>query len=187
MIHITNFVRRQTESSAFSHWTITDEELLQRIYQNLHKKINGYREGVILVPVEPIGFYSGIITLKEGDLLIGDYKSRRDGEEPRKNLYAMIGNKIPAKSVFIVLYHHDVLAENNEAETDAEYEIVSVNASPIESEIPIPTDALIANHLGLSGGASTKMTDSEFVVLLRQSIEFWKDKALASPEYLKKL
>lgn len=184
-IHITNFVRRQTPESAYSHWTISDEELLQRIQDNFQNANPGYRDGVVLVPVDPTGFYSGVVKLKEGDLLVGEYKARREGEEPRKSSNALNGEKIPAKSVYVVLYRHDVLAEKNEQETDADFEVISVNASPELEEAPIPTGALIANHLGLSGGTDTNMTDSEFVALLRKSVEFWKDKALVAPEHLK--
>jgi hypothetical protein len=180
-IHITNFVRRQTKESGFSHWEISDEELLARIQDNFHNLHVGYREGVVLVPVPPEGFFSGIVQLKEGDQLVGEYKARKEGEEPRKSTYVVGGQKIPARSVYIVLYSHAVLAEKNEQESDADWEIVSVNASPTEEEPPIPTGALIANHLELSGGTATNMTDAEFVALLRKSVLFWKDKALACP------
>lgn len=183
--HITNFVRRQSPQSGYSHWEISDEEFLARLQRNFFKRKDGYRDGVILVPVEPEGFFSGIVQLQEGDKLVGEYKARRPGEDPRKSSYSLTGKKIPAKSVWIVLYNHDVLIEKNENESDAEWEVVSVNASPTEDEPPIPTGALIANHLGLSGGTDTKMSDADFVALLRKSVEFWKDKALACPENLK--
>lgn len=184
--HISNFVRRQTPQSGFSHWEISDEDFLARLHRNFDKAKPGYRDGVCLVPVEPEGFFSGIVQLQEGDKLVGEYVARKAGEDPRKSSYSLTGKKIPAVSVYIVLYRHDVLAENNENETDAEWEVVSVNASPTEDEPPIPTGALIANHLKLSGGTDTKMSDAEFVVLLRKSVEFWKDKALACPENLRK-
>lgn len=186
-IHITNFVRhRQTPQSGFSHWEIPDSVLLERVQRNLPKAKTGYREGVVLVPVEPEGFFSGVVQLQEGDRLVGEYVARRPGETPRKSSYSLTGKKMPAKRVDIVLYHHDVLKEKNENETDAEWEIVSVNASPTDEETPIPTGALIANHLGLSGGTDTKMSDSEFVSLLRKSVEFWADKANAAPDHLRK-
>lgn len=180
-IHITSFVRRQTPESAFSHWTLSDEELLERVHRNFASRKPGYREGVVLVPVEPDGFYSGIVQLQPGMLLVGEYSARREGEEPRKGTYAVDGQKIAAKSVYIVLYAHDVLAENNENETDADWEIVSVNASPTEDEPPISPGTLMANHFQLSGGTATRMSDSEFVAALKQSVEYWKDKALAAP------
>lgn len=184
-IHITKFVRRQTPQSGFSHWTISDDELISRVVEGLPNAKRGYRDGVLLVPVKPDGFFAGIVQLKPGDKLVGEYKARREGEDPRKSTYALDGVKMPAVSVYVVLYAHDVLTEKNENETDADFEIVSVNANVTEEEAPIPTGALIANHLGLSGGTDTKMTDSEFVALLRKSMEFWKDKALACPQELK--
>lgn len=184
--HITTFVRRQTPKSGFSHWEISDDVLLDRIQRNFDKRKVGYREGVVLVPIEPNGFFSGIVQLQDGDRMVGEYKARREGEEPRKSFYALKGKKLPAKSVWVVLYNHSVLMEKNENETDSEWEIVSINASPTDEEPPIPTGALIANHLELSGGTSTNMTDSEFVALLRKSMDFWKDKALACPTNLKK-
>ena len=184
-IHISKFVRRQTPQSGFSHWTLSDEELLARIQAGFPAAKQGYRDGVLLVPVDPNGFFTGVCQLKEGDKLVGEYKARKEGEDPRKSSYVVGGEKLPAKSVEIVLYRHDVLVEGKENETDLDFEVVSVNGSPTEEATPIPTGALIANHLRLSGGTDTRMTDSEFVALLRKSVEFWKDKANACPKELK--
>lgn len=183
-IHITNFVRRQTRESQYSHWDHTDAELIELVEKNLHRAKPGYREGVILVPVDPKGFYSSTIILQEGDKFEGEYVSRQPGEEPRKSTYVVANKdgldlqKSEAVNAYVVLYSHEVLAEKNENETDAEYEIVSINASVTDEEAPIPTGALIANHFELSGGTATKMTDSEFVEALRKSVLYWKDKSL---------
>lgn len=184
-VHVTNFVRRQTLESGFSHWTISDDELLKRVGDNLSRAKPGYRDGVILVSVDPQGFFTGVTKLNPGDVLIGQYVARRFGEAPRKATYSLTGKKLAAVSVDIVLYSHDVLAERGENETDADFEIVSVNANPTVEEMPISPGSLIANHLEISGGTSTKMTDSEFVALLRKSVEFWSDKANAAPLHLK--
>jgi len=190
-IHISNFVRRQTVQSGFSHWTLTDEELLARIQANFDKAKPGYRPDVLLVPIEPDGFFSSTVLLREGDKFVGEYVARKAGEDPRKSTYVVSNSlgepveKIEAVRVDVVLYSHAALAENNENDTDADYEIISVNASATDEEAPIPTGALIANHLQLSGGTSTKMTDTEFVELLRKSVMYWKDKSLACPEHLK--
>jgi hypothetical protein len=134
------------------------------------------------VPIPPSDFFSSTVLLKDGDKLVGEYKARKAGEEPRKSTFVVGGQKMPAKRVDVVLYAHHVLAENKENDTDADFEIVSINASPDEIEQPIPTGALIANHFGLSGGTSTQMTDGEFVALLRKSVLYWKDKAQAAPK-----
>jgi len=183
-IHITNFVRRQTPESGFSHWWHTDSQLIKLVQDNFHKAKQGYREGVLLVPVPPEGFWSGIAQLHDGDVLIGQYAARKPGEDPRKSSYAFVGNKIAALSAYVVLYSHAVLAEGQENETEADYEIVSVNASPTEEEAPIAVGTLIANHLQLSGGTATNLSDSDFVAMLRKSVEFWKDKALIAPKTL---
>ena len=59
------------------------------------------------------------------------------------------------------------LAEKNETESDADFELVSVNASPTDEETPMTPGTLMANHFELSGGTATRMTDGEFVTLRR--------------------
>ena len=181
-IHINTFVRRQTSTSPFSHWICADYTLLKMVEQGLPNAKQGYRDGVLLVPVPPEFFFSGVAQLNAGDYIIGEYSARKEGEEPRKHTYAFRSKKMPAKSVYVVLYRHDVLAENKENETDADYEIVSVNASPTEQDAPIQPGTLIANHFEMSGGTKTHMTDSEFVQALKESVMFWKDKVLVMPE-----
>jgi hypothetical protein len=181
-LHITDFVRRQTKESEFSHWTITDAELQFRILSKMNSGLchAGYRKGVELVTLEPEGFFSSVVTLKEGDTLIGSFRKRKDNEEPRKQTY-IFGNKVPAKSVIAVLYSHAVLAEKNEQESEANWELVSINAFPTEEEAPMSVGTLLANHFEFSGGTATKMSDTEFIVALRKSAEYWKDKALVRP------
>jgi hypothetical protein len=181
-IHINSFVRRQTAESAFSYWTCSDEELLRRIRKGWENHKPGYRDGVVLVPIDPEGCFSGVVELKAGDKLVGEYTARKDNEEPRKHTYAANGEKMPAKYCYIVLYRHDVLAEGKENETDKEWEMVSFNASPTEEDPPIVPGTLIANHFQLSGGTATNMTDSEFVKALRESVMFWKNKAMVAPK-----
>lgn len=152
-IFINSFIRRQTESSPFSHWILSDNELIQRIQDNFDNQTRGYRDGVILVQIPPEGFFS------------------------RKSTH-VIGNKSPAKRVDVVLYHHNVLIEKQENESDKEWEIICVNACPTDEPSPIPPDTLIANHFELSGGTKTNMSDSEFINALKESVNYWKDKAL---------
>lgn len=172
-------VNRHTAHSEFSHFTGTWDQLVLRTLQNWDKQKPGYRDGVILVPVEPDGLFTNICQLKEGAQLVGEYKARRPGEEPRKSTGVVGGKKMPAQSCDIVCYRADVLDEDGDRSTDADWEIISVNASPFTAdvEVPIPTGALIANHLHLDGGTETHMTDEEFVAALRKSVEFWKDKS----------
>lgn len=173
---------RQTPQSEFSHWEFSDELLIEKT-ANAFNEGNfkqGYRKGVVLVSIESQGLFSGITTLNEKTPLEAKFEARIDGEEPRLSFYAK-GNKTPAKNAYVVLYHADVLKETNERTADTDWEIISVNASQFDFEPPIQPTALIYNHLELSGGTSTKMTDEEFVKSLKESMMFWKDKALTKP------
>jgi hypothetical protein len=186
-IALSTFVRRQTDASEFSHWTCPEADLLARVSENFEKAEPGYREGVVLVPVSPEGFFSAIVELAEGDVLRGHYKARRPGETPRRSVTVdtdAAGEpkvKGAAAQVDVVLYRADVLAEGDDRSTDAEWEIISVNASPIVGEVPLAPEAMIANHLVLDGGTATGWTDEEFAVKLRESKAFWDRHAMVSP------
>jgi len=177
-VSMNEFVKRQTKDSSFSHWEISDEELISRVKASLSQGRKGYREGVLLVSVDPSGFFSSVVTLKDGDTLLGDFKPRKIGENPRKSIRVK-GNKIPAQSAEIVLYAHGVLKENGENNSDDDWEIISVNASPTKGDTPILPDTLMANHFGLSGGTVTTMTNDQFVDALKASFLYWQDKALS--------
>jgi hypothetical protein len=189
------FAARQTPESKFSHWEMSEEALVALIEAAFDQRKPGYRDGVCLVPVDPKGFFTGIVTLQEGDYLRGSYMPRRDGETPRKTfcldtrvarkvpegLLLVDGApaaKVPAKAVDVVLYHRDVLGEEGETH-EAEWLITSVNASPVEGEMPMNPATMMANHFGDSGGTDTHMTPEEFVDALRESYWFWRDKTFA--------
>jgi len=176
-IAFNRFVYRQTPQSQFSHWDIPDAEIYDRIEENWDNKKAGYRSGVWLVPISPAGFYSGVVELKEGDKLSGEFSSRKKGETPRKHMWVK-GKKLPAVAVDVVLYSHNVLAENNEFDTDAHYEIISINARNTVEEQPIEPMTLLYNHFNADGGTATNMTNDKLVEALRESFEYWKNKVL---------
>ncbi len=185
-IQISQFVRRQTKDSEFSHFEGGNTALLILVSKNWDQRKQGYREGVVLVPIldewAQKKFYCGVCKLEEGDKLSGAYKARQPGEKPRKSTYKVGGEKIQAKAVDVVCYYKDVLAEGNERSSEADWEIISINARPSIEEMPISTGALIANHLQLSGGTKTNMSDEDFVKQLRISQAYWSDKALVEPK-----
>lgn len=183
IIAVSNFVKRQTPESSYSHYTGSWEGLRNMVEHEFAagKAKPGYRDGVVLVPVPAEGFFSAVVTLDEHDILVGGFEARQPGEEPRKVVRVDPGaghGKESAKHVDIVLYRHDVLAENNEQSSDAEWEIISVNARITDEEMPMDPDTLMYNHFELSGGTATGMSDSEFVAALRKSFTYWRDKAM---------
>ena len=169
---------RQTPESRFSHFEGTETELLDLVFDNFFSGKEGYREGVWLVQVPPERFKSGVVQLSEGDPLQGTFEARREGETPRKVVTTIGREKLPARHVEIVLYRRDVLEEDPEYSAVADWEVISINASPTGAAVPVPPNALIANHFGMSGGTDTGYTALEFEEALRESIMFWHDKAM---------
>ena len=192
-IHTNSFVKRQTDASEFSHFEGTWEFLEALVEMNFPIAKPGYRDGVVLVPLDAeymiggstVSFFSGVATLKEGDELQGFYKARRPGETPRKSVGAVGCKKTPARSVEVVLYASTVLAEGGDNELPAEegnWEIISINANPCEGEMPIAPNVLMHNHFGSDGGTETGLSDEKFVEMLRASFLFWKDKTMMAPK-----
>jgi len=188
-IFISKFAARTTQH-------ISDINLLHRVLANWDLRKNGYRDGVILVPISPDGFFTSLVTLIPGDKLRGSFKSRVEGEDPRKSVhidptYISLGDdrcrEKPAVAVDVVLYRKDVLDEDNDWNLqDGPYAgdhipdswaVIAVSARPMLDEMPLDPDTLIANHFHLSGGTQTKMTNDQFVAALHTSVLFWKDKA----------
>jgi len=181
-IHLNTFCSdRQTADSPLTHWEISNTRLVELAEAELEagRTKAGYRDGVVLVSVDPAGFKTGVVELNDGDQLVGEYSSRREGETPRISIYvAGDKGKQNAKMVEVVLYRHDVLAENNENETDAEWEIVSVNGHPTPEPAPIAPNTLMHNHFGSDGGSNTNMTAQEFEAAMKESFEYWKNKGM---------
>lgn len=188
---INDFALRHTPDNHFSYYEPPEGEvwggLLRLVEENWDKAKPGYRDGVVLVPVPPEHFYSSEVTLKKGDWLRGTYDSRREGEHPRKSIQVVRkgmrtkNRHDPAKFVNIVLYHRDVLAEDEPDGIFHEWEIVTILASS-EDNPPMDPDTFMANHFGADGGTDTKMTDAEFVAELRRCWEYWKDRALLASD-----
>jgi hypothetical protein len=176
-VAVSRFVRRQTPESRFGHFAGPWSRVVDLVIENFDRARQGYRDGVILVPVPPEGFFTSVVTLRDGDHLAGTYEPRMPGEEPRKSTVVVGRGKSPAVGCEIVLYRADVLAENDERSADAEWEIISVNANPVEGPVPMDPGTLMANHFQISGGTATNMDDAAFVATLRESFLWWRDKA----------
>jgi len=184
LVAINSFVRRQTAESPFTHFEGEEDSLLRMVEESIKTDnfTQGYRDGVILVNLPPSDFFTGLVELKEGDSLVGKFEARVEGEAPRQSIRARKYNnfpgKQPAKKVQIVCYRKDVLAEDGHDETDAEWEIVSLNGYPTGKVAPIDPMTLMHNHFGSDGGTDTNMTAEEFERQLRESFSYWKNKAL---------
>ena len=191
-MHISNnpFVLRQDPSNplfdnSLSHFAGDFAMIPAMATEYFENAKEGYREGVVTVTVPEEGFFTGVVTLTEGSELTGSFKARRDGETPRKAIKAKDATKLPAAQVDVVLYRSDVLAEggDNSLEASTEnWEVISINASPVKGDMPINPMTLMHNHFGSEGGTKTNMTDAQFLEALREGFAYWSDKAMAGGE-----
>jgi len=196
-IGINEFVRRQTDASEFTHFEGSFETVARLALEFIEDAKDGYNQdkAVLVVPVPPEGFFTGVVELSEGDPLVGSYKARRPGEEPRKTTRVplegsrdlgrgmlnprVFWEKTPAVGVDVILYRRDLLLKDKGGpSTDCDWEIISINGRITEAEQPIHPDTLIANHFQLDGGSETGMSPEEFEAALKVSVLYWKNKAM---------
>lgn len=175
------FARRQTPESSFAHFTgptpdETDYDLLLLVREHLGKAIPVNKERTILrvsVPVE--GFWTAVRPLQEGDVVRTTFAPRAPGEEAVLRT-VMTGVKVPAKHVEIILYHRDALG--SDASTDADWEVVSINASPYDGPIPMDPTTMARNQLQKTGGTFQRLyTPEEWA----ESAWFWSTHANVEP------
>ena len=179
------FVKRQTKESGYSHFEGSWEEL-EEWCSNILKagvygldypyEVNqGYRDGVILLTLNPKKFRSAIVKLDDKSKLTVNFAPRREGEAPFIRVSAK-AKKQAANHASVVLYRHDVLAENNERETDAEWEIVCIKARVSNEEEPMDPYTMARNFLHLEGGTKGDFTAEQFA----KSIVYWNSHTMTT-------
>lgn len=182
------FVKRQTEESGYSHfdgsWTELEDMVEFHMTYNPNAMVPGYRDGVVLLEVPASYFFSAVVELDEKLRLKATYAPRRPGEAPFIRVSAK-AKKQPAKFAQVVLYRRDVLAENNENETDAEWEIVAIKARTTVDEEPMDPYTMARNFLHLTGGTKGDFTAEDFA----KSIVYWNNHVMSAgcPKWYRKL
>jgi len=85
-----------------------------------------------------------------------------------------------AKNCTVILYSHEVLARDDDAESDLPWEIISVNANQRKTPgcEPMPVETLLYNHFHQDGGTATEYTLSQFENKIKESFLYWKDRAM---------
>jgi len=175
-IELNKFCQRQTADSRFSHFSGSWEELVGLVEAHFAEAKPGYKDGVVLVPVPAAGFFSGVVHLTPETELVARFQARREGEDPFVVLTAK-GFKAPAAFVEVVVYRHDVLAENGENSTEAGWEIVSINARDSQEPEPQHPVSMARNMLGLMGGSSAQYKAEDFA----RAIIYWSTRAMVEP------
>lgn len=166
---------RHQPSSGHSYFTISEDEVIDRIQQNFDKRTPGTGDtGIdrkVLVPVEADGFFCPPrMPLQEGMPVKAQVLTRQDGEDPYIETYITLDDAkalgftgTPAKFCEIVCYSADALMENGgKRSTDCDWEIVCILATEIEGTEPMPSLTMARNYLQKAGGTFTDYTAKEF-------------------------
>jgi hypothetical protein len=173
-IGVNAFVGRQTAESKFSHFDGDHQRVANMAADFFHEAKQGYRDGVMLVSVPAAGFFSGVVEVWPDTVLRATFSARRDNEEPFLSVEAVGAAKLPAKHVELVLYRRDVLLEDNDASTECEWELISINARPTEEQEPLTPMAMARNFLKLEGGTEADYSAKEFA----DAILYWSTRAM---------
>jgi len=171
-IEINNFVRRQTKESKYSYFDGNFAELVEMADDFFEEALPSGRPGVMLIPVPVEKFYCGVVNVTPKTRLKASFSARRDGEACFIQTEAIRAKKLPAMHVDLVIYSHETLGIDSS--TDADWEIVSINARPtIEEEPPTPM-AMARNFLELVGGTKAEYSAEDFA----KSILYWSTRAM---------
>ena len=182
-VYINSFVRRQTQNSGKTYPTLSFEEIAKIAETQLEKKRfnEGYRDGVILVPLPQIyvsNFYCPYTKINDNTQLIAKLERRRPDEEPYIQVRALNGSPLKAGNVDLILYHHDVLAESNEQESEGTWELIAFHAIPQDIEkMPMGPVTMMRNQLELTGGTKGHYSTDEWA----ESVNFWQKYVALQP------
>ncbi len=175
-IALSTFARnRHQASQPYSHFEGSEERLLELVQEGFAKARAGYRDGVVLVPVPPGGFFASTVDVHPGTKLKAYFEARQPVEAPFIQVLAG-GTKQQADAVDIVLYRADVLAEDDDRSNDAEWEVISINARVTEAPEPMDPMTMARNFLHLPGGTKGSYTAEEFA----ESILYWSTRCRVS-------
>lgn len=178
-VKCSKFVKRQTKNSSYSHfegsWKDL-EEMAERYlngYDNLFIR-SGYRDGVILIDLPGWMFKSSIVKLDEDSVVTANFSPRLEKESPCIKIFVE-AEKETANYASLVLYRADVLEEDNDRSSNADWEIVAIKARMTAEEEPMDPYTMARNFLHLSGGTKGNFSATEFA----QSILYWNNHGLA--------
>lgn len=117
---------------------------------------------VVLVNVPAENFYTSITSITpENEHLVEERVTERQEGEELVVLKVISGVKPPAKFVQIVCYRADTLAQDNDRSSDAEWEIVSVNAQD-EKYVPMHPTTMLRNANHEQGGTYREYSEQEW-------------------------
>ena len=184
-LEVNDFVRRQVEGSGKTYAKdLTFEEIVNHASDRFSSGYfrEGYRDGVVIVEAADemtSHFVCSYVKIDQTTELKAESVQRQEREEPYIQIRAAIGSPLPVGKVEFILYRHDVLAENNENTTDAEWELISIQAVPEGvDQLPMGPVTMMRNQLELPGGTKANYSSEQWA----EAVRFWQKYAALEPE-----
>ena len=187
-VQVNDFVKRQTKSSGKAYSQELSFDFFAKYAQKKLIKnefIEGYRPEVRIVKLENKyvhKVFCPYVRITKETRLLAKVVKRREDEDFYIQVRAMNGNLIRTGSVDLILYRNDILLENNENTTNADWELISINALPkgVES-MPMGPITMMRNQLELNGGTKAEYSSDEWA----KSVQFWQTYAPIEPREIK--
>ena len=176
-VAVNEFVHRQLKGSGKTYSPdLSFDEIARHAEGQMAEGhfIEGYRDGVRIVECSPeltSHFVCPFTKIDKNTELVSKVVHRRAEEEPYIQTRAINAEPISTGKVEFILYRHDVLAENNEHSTDANWELISIHALPEGVyELPMGPVTMMRNQLELIGGTKANYSSEEWA----KSVKFWQ-------------
>jgi len=179
-IGISEFVKRQTKESQFTHFEGNWEELRDMLNDLWDRKSfleenPGYRKGVKIISIIPSRFYTYTnFPMFSGMKIDAEWEKVPGREqEPAKLQVKIKEPKKHCKFVDIILYNKKVLKEDGDEVTGANWDVVSINGRLNNKPTPIDPMTIVRNWKHLPGGTKMKGKKPEEVLeMLCESIMY---------------
>jgi hypothetical protein len=176
-VAVNDFVRRQIKGSGKTYSNLLSFDAMAKDAEkqmgNGHYK-EGYRDGVRIITgnIELTSkFVCPFVKIDENTELVSRLVRRQPSEEPYIQTRAKTGTPLQAGRVEYILYRHNVLAENDEQSTDAEWELISIHAIPEGvDKLPMGPVTMMRNQLELIGGTKAHYSSEEWA----EAVRFWQ-------------
>ena len=184
-VKVNEFVKRQIKGSGKTYSrSMTFNEIAKHAEKQMEKNFykEGYRKGVRIVQVAKdliSDFICPYVKINQNTRLVSKLVKRQSFEEPYIQTRALNGTLIPAGKVELILYSNEVLKENNENSTNADWELISINSVPKGvSDLPIGPITMMRNQLNLDGGTKADYSSQEWA----KSVNFYQKYIALEPE-----
>lgn len=122
---------------------------------------------LVNIPADKVLSSVALITDENRHLVREEEKVRREGEKPvtRK---VMSGDMVPANFAQVVVYRADVLAQDDDRSTDAEWELIAL-LGKLDKVEPMHPTTMLRNTNKDKGGTYRKYSDQEWT----DAYEYW--------------